>query len=83
MKLLFKLLFIIVFISFILFIFTLLLINTIKMKNLTSQEVSTLNALRDSLDETMIKAGYSVAYLTRCKTILRKIIEKNEGNIQQ
>ena len=57
--------------------------NTINMKNLTSQEVSTLNALRDSLDETMIKAGYSVAYLTRCKTILRKIIEKNEGNIQQ
>ena len=53
------------------------------MKNLTKQEVSTLNVLRDSLDEALIKAGYSVAYLTRCKKVLKDLIENNGGNIQQ
>jgi len=51
--------------------------------NLTNQEVDTLNALRDSLDDLMIENNYSVEYVIYCKTILRKIIEENEGNIQQ
>ena len=54
------------------------------MEKLTKQEVLTLNSLRDSLDELMLeKNSYSSKYVLYCKTILRKIIESNGGNIQK
>ena len=42
-----------------------------------------LNYLRDSLDEMMEKSNYTFKEIVYYKTMLRKIIEDNGGNIQQ
>ena len=53
------------------------------MNSLTEHEVKMLNYLRDSLDDLMGEKNYGIAYIIFQKTILRKIIEENGGNIQQ